>query len=95
MSSHANVVFATWSITTYLENVAEDVIISALPLSFDYGLYQLLMTIRFGGTLVLESSFAYPAQFLKRLASRAGHWFSRACRPSLRCCCRWTLRGST
>jgi long-chain acyl-CoA synthetase len=36
-------------------------------LSFDYGLYQLLMTFKFGGTLVLENSFAYPAAILKRM----------------------------
>ena len=36
-------------------------------LSFDYGLYQLLMVFKFGGTLVLERSFAYPAAILKRI----------------------------
>src|SRR5262249_52372837 len=35
---------------------------------FDYGLYQMLMTFRFGGTLVLESSFAFPASVLERIA---------------------------
>ncbi len=67
MSTHANVAFAASSVITYLENTADDVVICALPLSFDYGLYQLLMTLKFGGTLVLERSFAYPAQFLKRM----------------------------
>jgi len=67
MSSHANVVFAASSIITYLENTPDDVVICALPLSFDYGLYQLLMTLKFGGTLVLERSFTYPAHFLKRM----------------------------
>ena len=38
-----------------------------LPLSFDYGLYQLLMAFKFGGTLVLEKGFAYPAAILKRI----------------------------
>lgn len=69
MSSHANVVFAASSIITYLENVAEDIVLDALPLSFDYGLYQLLMTFKFGGTLVLERSFVYPANVLKRMES--------------------------
>ena len=40
---------------------------NVLPLAFDYGLYQLLMAIRIGGTLVLERSFAFPAQTLKRI----------------------------
>ncbi len=67
MSDHSNVVFAATSITTYLQNVKDDVILSVLPLSFDYGLYQLLMTFHFGGRLVLERSFAYPSAVLQRL----------------------------
>jgi amino acid adenylation domain-containing protein len=65
MSDHSNVVFASGSIIEYLENRESDIVINVLPLSFDYGLYQLLMTFRFGGTLVLEKSFAYPAEILK------------------------------
>jgi long-chain acyl-CoA synthetase len=68
MSDHSNVVFAVDSITTYLENREDDVVINVLPLSFDYGLYQLLMTFRFGGRLVLERGFTYPAQVLQRMA---------------------------
>jgi amino acid adenylation domain-containing protein len=67
MSAHSNVVFAASSIITYLKNVPDDIVIDVLPLSFDYGLYQLLMVFKFGGTLVLERSFAYPAQVLKRM----------------------------
>ena len=67
MSDHSNVVFASGSIITYLENVADDIVINVLPLSFDYGLYQLLMVFRFGGTLVLEKGFAFPAAVLKRI----------------------------
>jgi amino acid adenylation domain-containing protein len=67
MSDHSNVVFAATSITTYLQNVKDDVVLSVLPLSFDYGLYQLLMTFHFGGRLVLERSFAYPSAVLQRL----------------------------
>jgi len=67
MSDHSNVVFAAGSITQYLENREDDIVINVLPLSFDYGLYQLLMVFKFGGTLVLENSFAYPALILKRM----------------------------
>lgn len=67
MSAHHNVVFAAGSIITYLENVPEDIVINVLPLSFDYGLYQLLMVFKFGGTLVLERGFTYPAQILKKM----------------------------
>lgn len=68
MSDHSNVEFATSSIIQYLRNVDTDVVINVLPLSFDYGLYQLLMTFRFGGKLVLEQGFAYPAAILNRIA---------------------------
>ncbi len=67
MSDHSNVVFAASSITQYLGNVESDIVIGLLPLSFDYGLYQLLMVFRFGGTLVLEKGFTYPAVILKRM----------------------------
>ena len=55
---------AASSIISYLENWESDIVINVLPLSFDYGLYQLLMVFKFGGTLVLERSFTYPAQVL-------------------------------
>ncbi|MBC7249489.1 MAG: AMP-binding protein [Anaerolineae bacterium] len=67
MSTHANMVAAASSIIHYLKNVPEDIVINVLPLSFDYGLYQLLMVFKFGGTLVLEKSFTYPAAVLKRM----------------------------
>lgn len=67
MSAHYNVVAAARSITQYLENVEEDIILDALPLSFDYGLYQVLMSFLFGGTVVLEKSFAYPYRIIERL----------------------------
>jgi long-chain acyl-CoA synthetase len=69
MSDHSNVVFAASSIIQYLDNVESDVVISLLPLSFDYGLYQLLMVFKFGGTLILEKGFTYPAMILKRIES--------------------------
>ncbi len=65
MLSHLNMVSAAHSITTYLENTDQDIIINMLPLTFDYGLYQVLMGFRVGATVVLEKSFAYPAQILK------------------------------
>jgi long-chain acyl-CoA synthetase len=67
MSDHSNVVFAASSIIEYLRNLESDIVIGMLPLSFDYGLYQLLMVFKFGGTLVLERSFTYPAAILKRI----------------------------
>lgn len=60
MSTHRNMVFAATSISAYLENSAADIIFCALPLAFDYGLYQLIMSMRVGATLVLEKNFVFP-----------------------------------
>jgi acyl-CoA synthetase (AMP-forming)/AMP-acid ligase II len=67
MLSHLNMVSVAHSITTYLENNENDVIIDMLPLSFDYGLYQILMGFKTGGTVVLEKSFAYPYQIMQTM----------------------------
>jgi len=67
--THANIVAAATSITTYLESTSDDVVLSVLPLAFDYGLYQALMCAKVGATLVLEKSFTYPAVVLEKLKS--------------------------
>ncbi|RAI44311.1 class I adenylate-forming enzyme family protein [Rhodoplanes roseus] len=72
MMTHDNVVAAATSITTYLESRADDVVMSVLPLSFDYGLYQVLMAAKVGATLVLEKSFTFPQVILQKIdAERA------------------------
>jgi amino acid adenylation domain-containing protein len=68
MLTHLNMVSAANSIIEYLENVSEDIIINCLPISFDYGLYQILMAFKFGGTVVLEKSFIYPYQIIELIA---------------------------
>jgi len=65
--THLNIVSAATSITTYLENSPTDVILNVLPLSFDYGLYQMLMALKVGATLVLERSFVYPHAVVERM----------------------------
>jgi len=69
MLTHRNMLTAATSITAYLENVEDDVILCALPLAFDYGLYQMIMAFRTGARLVLERSFAYPAEVLAVVAA--------------------------
>ncbi len=64
MLTHRNMITAAVSISTYLRLREDDVVLDALPLSFDYGLYQVIMAARAGATVVLERSFAYPAQVL-------------------------------
>ena len=67
MLSHRNIISAAHSITTYLENNHDDIIINMLPLAFDYGLYQVFMAFKVGGTIVLEKSFAFPNKIIERL----------------------------
>jgi long-chain acyl-CoA synthetase len=66
MLSQQNMVFAQGSLCQYLRLSADDRILNVLPLAFDYGLYQALMAVHLGATLVLEASFAFPAHVLKR-----------------------------
>jgi long-chain acyl-CoA synthetase len=75
MLSHLNMVSAANSITSYLENTSHDIIMDALPLSFDYGLYQVLMSFSFGGTVVLEKSFTYPQKIIEQvIAEKVTGW---------------------
>lgn len=67
MHTHASTTFVLDSLLEYLQLNSNDVLLNLLPLAFDYGLYQLFMTVRLGGTLVLERSFTYPAQILQRI----------------------------
>jgi len=67
MMTHGNMVFAAGSLSEYLRLNSEHRILNVLPLAFDYGLYQLLMAVRMKATLVLERSFVYPAQVLRRM----------------------------
>jgi amino acid adenylation domain-containing protein len=64
MLTHRNMLTACTSIASYLELTEDEVILNVLPLAFDYGLYQMLMAVRTGARLVLERSFAFPAQVL-------------------------------
>ena len=65
--THANMTFAAGAIVEYLRMRAEDRVLCVVPLSFDYGLYQLLMCVRVGATLVLEKGFAFPGRLLELL----------------------------
>ncbi|MBE7558944.1 AMP-binding protein [bacterium] len=63
--AHFNVVSAARSITQYLGNVPEDVVLNVLPLSFTYGLHQLIASVYCGGTLVLLQSYVYPYEVVR------------------------------
>ncbi len=68
MCDHGNMVFVAQTIVHYLGNVADDVTLNVLPLASSYGLYQLLCAFLAGGTLVLEPSFAFPAEIVQIMA---------------------------
>ena len=65
MLSHRNMVSACNSISEYLGLREDDVIMCALPVSFDYGLYQILMGFKMGATIFLEPSFSFPVKILE------------------------------
>jgi amino acid adenylation domain-containing protein len=67
MLTHLNMISAANSITTYLGLCHSDIIMCALPLSFDYGLYQILMGFKVGARLILEPSFAFPVKILEAM----------------------------
>lgn len=67
MLSHASLVSTTRSIASYLANTPDDVVFCLLPLTFGYGLSQVLTGARVGFTVVLERSFAFPADTLARM----------------------------
>lgn len=71
MQTHQSMCFATGSLIEYLRLDRQDRILCALPLAFDYGLYQLFMSVRLGACLVLERSFTYPAQVFARMREHA------------------------
>lgn len=70
MQTHQAMVFTAWSVIEYLRLSEDDRIMLFLPLSFDYGLYQLLITMKLGATLIVERSFTFPAVVYKRLVEQ-------------------------
>lgn len=69
MMTHLNMVSAADSITSYLENTEDDIILNTLPLSFDYGLYQVLMSFKVSATVILEKSFTYPYKVINTIVA--------------------------
>lgn len=68
--THYNIISAARSIIQYIGNNENDIILNVLPLSFDYGLYQVIMSVMFGGTIILEKTFLYIEKVLQLLSSR-------------------------
>jgi len=68
MSTHHSMISAARSIIQYIGNEQDDIILNALQLSYSYGLYQIIMAVMFGGTVVLEQSFMYLHNILTRIS---------------------------
>lgn len=69
MLTHRNMLAAAASVSEYLELRRDDVILCVLPLAFDYGLYQMIMAVGAGARVVIERSFAYPSDVLRRVVT--------------------------
>ncbi len=67
MQTHQAMLFSVLSLIEYLRLSFTDVILLVLPISFDYGLYQLLMAVNLGATVVVENSFTYPSSIYKKI----------------------------
>lgn len=67
MLSHGNMLAALASLNTYLGYRESDTVLCSLPLSFDYGLYQMIMAVSTGATLVLEKEFTWPIFLIKKI----------------------------
>ncbi|MFT3841842.1 MAG: class I adenylate-forming enzyme family protein [Myxococcaceae bacterium] len=75
MLTHANIEHSSGVLTDLLEMNDRDVVLSALTLAFNYGLYQTILTARVGAKLVLERSFAFPVKTLERIAKEKATGF--------------------
>lgn len=67
MSSHRAMISAAKGVMRFQRNVPDDIILNVLPLSLDYGLFQVVMACMFCGTVVLERSFIYPLRIIERI----------------------------
>lgn len=68
MLGHANMRAAWRSVQAYLQLREDDVIGLALPMSFSYGLYHVIMGLGLGATVVIERGMAFPVKLLQRWA---------------------------
>src|SRR3989338_155295 len=67
MLSHRNVIAAMHSISEYLNLKQDDVILSVLPIHFDYGLYQMLLSFSVGAALILEKNSLFSQRIVKNI----------------------------
>jgi long-chain acyl-CoA synthetase len=75
MLTHRTVCNNATSIAAYLQPRADDIVLCVLPLSFGYGLFQLLTATLACHQVVLEASFAFPQDLLNQLVARRATGF--------------------
>jgi acyl-CoA ligase (AMP-forming) (exosortase A-associated) len=69
MLTHQNLIQGARIVARYLNNTAEDRVLSVLPLSFDYGLNQVTTMFLVGGTVVLQG-VVMPTEIVKSLLTQ-------------------------
>jgi long-chain acyl-CoA synthetase len=67
MITHRSMTATADSIAEYLANDSNDITLCVLPLSHCYGLYQVIVGLRVGATVVLEDGFAFPYRIVQLL----------------------------
>lgn len=75
MLTHRNLINTVGVISRYLGNHSGDIVCSALPHWFSYGLCQVLAAAFTGHTLLLEKSFAFPFEVLKSMVRHGATGF--------------------
>ncbi len=66
MLSDRNLIAGAEAVTQYLNNTSDDVLLGVLPLSFDYGLNQLISSLLIGAELVLFD-YLLPCEIIKAI----------------------------
>lgn len=66
MMTHRNVVNTTGAIQAYLRLTPDDTVVCVLPMAFSYGLCQVFGAAAVGYTLLVERSFTFPYDVLRR-----------------------------
>lgn len=69
MLSHANVITAIESVSEYLSITDSDRILCTSPLSFDYGLYQLLFSLYKHASIIIYQGMMQPIKLVKVLSN--------------------------
>jgi amino acid adenylation domain-containing protein len=75
MLTHRNILAASSALVEVIGMGEDDVVLSALPLAFNYGLYQQILAFRVGARLVLERNFAFPVKVMERIAEEQATGF--------------------